>query len=257
MPGRDLKNKPLVEAILEVKWALQSQPPDLVVDPHYQLLVGRLFDRVSDDYPEHEKLPSAAIPDELTGHVVKHRFRLAPGDWPLIQIGPGILTVNDTQKYTWDDFRDRSVSAVEKLLEAHPKPDALNVTSLVLRYIDAVEMDFAQESIWDFLRDKMRVCVALPASLFDQTGIRSDARHFRWETSFACSEPSGVVNLRFATGQRDGKNSLIWETSIHSETDLPELPADFAGWIDAAHRVTDDWFFKLIEGELERSFAGE
>jgi hypothetical protein len=31
----------------------------------------------------------------------------------------------------------------------------------------------------------------------------------------------------------------------------------FGGWIDAAHEITDEWFFKLIEGELERSFADE
>ena len=183
-------------------------------------------------------------------------FVPAPGDWPLIQVGPGIITVNDTQNYTWSDFRSRSVMAVEKLFEAYPKPEKLHVTSLLLRYIDAVEVDYAREDVFDFLRDKLKVSIALPRNLFDGSGTESKPRHFRWEAAFESTTPPGVVNLKFATGKREGKPALIWETLVHSERDLPELPHRFGRWIDAAHMIADDWFFKLIEGELERRFSG-
>jgi len=75
MPGKDLKNKPLVEAILEVKWELQRLAPGVEIDAHYKIFLGRLFDRVSSVYPEHEQLPTATIPDEIVGQVVQHRFR--------------------------------------------------------------------------------------------------------------------------------------------------------------------------------------
>ena len=35
MSSKNLKSKPLVEAILEVKWTLQSSVPNLQLDPHY------------------------------------------------------------------------------------------------------------------------------------------------------------------------------------------------------------------------------
>jgi uncharacterized protein (TIGR04255 family) len=38
--------------------------------------------------------------------------------------------------------------------------------------------------------------------------------------------------------------------------DLPDMPKGFPAWVDAAHEITHDWFFKLIEGELERRFEG-
>ena len=57
MPGKDLKNKPLIEAILEVKWALTSSGPGVQIDPHYKILLGRLYYKVQEDYPEHEQLP--------------------------------------------------------------------------------------------------------------------------------------------------------------------------------------------------------
>ena len=35
---------------------------------------------------------------------------------------------------------------------------------------------------------------------------------------------------------------------------LPKVPAEFPEWLASAHEITDDWFFKLIDGELERRF---
>ena len=132
MPSKILKNKPLVETILEVKWDLESRASGVQRDPHFKLLLGRFYDRLSDEYPEHEQLASAMIPDEMSAYIVSHQFRQAPSDWPLVQLGPGIMTLNETHKYTWDDFRSRALTVIERLLEAHPKPTELKVNSLLL-----------------------------------------------------------------------------------------------------------------------------
>jgi uncharacterized protein (TIGR04255 family) len=34
------------------------------------------------------------------------------------------------------------------------------------------------------------------------------------------------------------------------------MPAGFEGWLDAAHTIIHDWFFKLIEGDLRKEFQG-
>lgn len=125
----ELRKKPLVEVILEVRWgptlAVDAPPPD--PDPNYSLLVGRLFDRVRQAYPFHEQLPTAQLPDQMVPGVPQHRFRPAPNDWPLVQLGPGLLTVNETAKYTWSDFRSRAMVAVEHLYTAHPVPQTLRM----------------------------------------------------------------------------------------------------------------------------------
>lgn len=128
MSRKDLKNKPLVEAILEIRWQLQQPirvpaPAQMMlpaVDPHYRLLLGRVFDRFQREYPFHEQLPTATLPDEILAHVVQHRFRSAKDDWPLVQVGPGVFTVNDTHRYTWTDFQKRTKEAVIRLYDAHP-----------------------------------------------------------------------------------------------------------------------------------------
>ena len=255
---RELKYKPLVEAILEVRWMLQGTPPGPQVDPHYKLLLGRLFDRMITDYPEHEQLPAANIPDELVGHVVQHRFRVAANSWPLVQIGPGVFTVNSTADYKWLDFRPRVLSATAKLYDAHPKVGDLKITNLILRYIDAVDFDYVGDNVFGFLRDKLKMNISLPESLFISTGGQNKPNKLVCQYSFKCEKPQGLINIRFATGQKSHTPAVVWETAVETTgEDLPEMPKAFEGWLDAAHKITSDWFFKMIEGELERRFSGE
>lgn len=259
MARKELKNKPLVEAILELKWNLPVQASSgMEGDPHYRLLLGRFSEKVESDYPFHEPLPTAQIPDVMAAHMVQHRFRTGDGKWPLVQIGPGIMTVNETDEYKWDDFRDRCVKAVKDLFDAHPAKQKFMVQDLTLRYIDAVEVDFSRESIFKFLEDKMKTKISLPASLFDGRRVNENPTAFNWQASFPHDDPGGVVTLRLAMGQRSGKPALIWETLVQTARErIPTLPDGFSTWLGRAHDLTDDWFFKLIEGELERRFSSE
>lgn len=258
MSSRELKHKPLVEAILEIRWALRRKAEGMNEDPHYKLLLGRVYDRLRSEYPEHEQLDAANIPDEMVGHIVQHRFRTGPKDWPLVQLGPGIMTLNDTHKYRWDDFQSRAANVRRTLYDAHPKMSDLHVENLTLRYIDAVPIDFHASSVWDFLREKLKVCVSLPGALFDANKVDPIPRDFRSHQTFRSAEPKGMIQLRFATGQRDGNPSLIWETIFSSSgEDLPDMNSGFEQWLLAAHGLVNDWFFKMIDGELERRFSGE
>lgn len=256
--AKELKNKPLVEAILEIRWELEGKSSGPQTDPHYKLLLGRLYDRVIKEYSEHEQLPVANIPDELVGHIVQHRFRVALKSWPLIQVGPGIFTVNSTADYKWSDFRPRVMSAIKKLYDAHPKVDELKITSLILRYIDSIDFDYTTNDTFGFLKDNLKLNASLPSNLFAGTKIGNKPISFSWHSSFKCEKPTSNVSLRFATGQRDNKPALIWETIVESSGDnLPEMPKAFGSWLVAAHKITDDWFFKMIKGELERRFSSE
>ncbi len=258
MPQKQLKNKPLVEAILEIQWKLVAKSLGQEADPHYKLLLGRLFDRVRSEYPAHEQLPTANFPDELVGHMVQHRFRVAEGKWPLVQVGPGVFAVNSTADYTWTDFRPRVVSALQKLYDAHPQVDDLEVTKAILRYIDAVEFDYSNENALTFLQEKLKLHTSLPRDLFGKSGVEERPLSLTWQASFRCGAPKGVVNLRFATGQKNGARAIIWETTVQSDDDdVPDIPHGFEPWLDAAHSISREWFFRLIEGELERRFSGD
>lgn len=257
MTDQVLKNKPLVEAMLEVKWgAIPHSVTGPQFDPNYKLFLGRLYDRTCDEYPVYEPLPAASIPDEIAVQVVQYRFRRGENDWPLIQVGPGIFTVNETQKYVWTDFKQRCLGAVDSLFRAYP--GEMNINSIMLRYIDALAFDYASVDAYAFLEEKMNLRIGLPGNLFDKPYISKQPEAFTWLSSFRCDNPHGVVKLRFSTGQKDGQPCLIWETMVQSvDQDVPKMPECFQDWLVLAHEITHDWFFKLIEGDLKRMFKGE
>ncbi|MEW5979986.1 MAG: TIGR04255 family protein [Acidobacteriota bacterium] len=259
MSHRQLKNKPLVEATLEILWSLPDQSaPGIKSDPHYKMLLGRFYERVMRTYPQHDTLPAASLPEAMVAHKEQYSFRVAPGKYPLLQIGPGILSVHERSDYTWDDFLVRSSDALLKLIEAYPRGGDLEIESLRLHYLDAVAFDYTRENVFDFLRDKLKTRVELPEDLFVGTHVRKRPTHFTWEASFDEDVPKGDIVVRFQTGYRKSSPALLWETIVESDKrQLPPLPDQFESWMTQAHTLSEDWFFKLIAGDLERKFAGE
>lgn len=251
-----LKRKPLVEAIFELRWALQEPAPGIRIDPHYKILVGMIYDRVCNEYRFHEPLPTTSMPDEIAGYVIQHRFRKDRDKWPLIQIGPGIITVNDTEGYIWEDFEKRINQAVNILFEVFPDAENdLKVNRLLLRYIDAIAFDFDKEDIFAFLKKQMKSSISLHRKLFEDTGVEGKPLSSDLRFSFGCIKPKGTVHLRFVRGKKDKSGALIWETMVQSiSQDVPRAKNEIANWVNEAHILTDDWFFKLIEGELLRRF---
>lgn len=256
MARKVLKNKPLVEAIFELRWNLQEPAPGMKIDPHYKLLIGRLYDKLNDEYPFHEQLPAAAMPDEIVGHMVQHRFRRDKDKWPLVQIGPGIITVNDTEGYVWEDFEERILRAVSTIFEVYPESkDNLKVNRLLLRYIDAITFDFEKDDVFTFLNEQMKTEINIYQKLFEGTRVEKLPLDLDLRFSFASREPDGAIHIRFARGKRRESDALIWETMVESGSeDVPKVQNEIPDWIREAHNLTDDWFFKLIAGELLRRF---
>lgn len=256
MPRKILNNKPLIEAIFELRWELEDRGGGLKADPHYKILIGSLYSKLKDIYPHHELLPAASIPDDVAGHIIQHRFRKGKDAWPLVQMGPGILTVNDTEGYVWEDFEKQALQVIKAFLEIYPEPNKLSINSLLLRYIDAVEFDFETRNIYDFLAGQMKTEIKLYPKLFDATEVGSTPSSFDWRFSYPCKKPEGLIHLRFVKGKKENKDALIWETMVQSmNKTLSPSTDEINAWLGAAHDLTDDWFFKLIDGELEKRFT--
>ncbi len=255
MQRKVLKNKPLIEAIFEVKWQLIEQGEGLRIDPHYKILIGSLYSKFKEEYPYHEMLPTASIPDNMADYVIQHRFRKGKNEWPLIQVGPGILAVNDTEGYIWEDFEKKVMNAVKILFEVYPEREKLEINSLLLRYIDAVEFNFESYNIFDFLSQRMKTGITVYPKLFKDTKVEPLPSSFDWRLSFPSKKPEGTIHLRFTRGKKENTDALIWETMVQStNNELLPIPEKITDWLNNAHDLTDDWFFKLIEGELERRF---
>ncbi|MDI6769028.1 MAG: TIGR04255 family protein [Anaerolineales bacterium] len=256
MPTQKLSLAPLIETILEVRWQLVEQSPGLSIDPRYKILVGRLYDRLASEYPFHEPLPTASMPDEMLGYIVQHRFRVGQDQWPLVQVGPGLVTLNETKNYTWEEFEPRCQRLVDTLFETYPSEgQSLSIVNLQLRYIDAIPFDFSRNDILAFITENLKINLSFPASFFENTPIQTTPEALNALFVFPVTEPKGSIRLRFGRGKREQDDALIWETVVQSDTpDIPEMPSQFKDWLSAAHTLTHNMFFKLIKGSLEEQF---
>jgi uncharacterized protein (TIGR04255 family) len=256
MSKQGFKNPPLVEAIVEVKWELKESTPIGKRDPHYQFLLGVFHDKIQSEYPFHEELPASKVPDEVTGSIVKHRFRTGEKDWPVVQIGPGIMVVNETKKYdTFDSFKPRATAAMGFLFDSYPKREELNITSLLLRYINAHEFDYSKRKVQEFISNEMHVPSEIPSFFLAGGKIEELPVSYSLKTSLRCNEPPGIVSFWVDTGHKLKQRVVIWNHIFEStEADLPDMPEGFGEWLQQAHDVIHIWFDGVIQGYLEQEF---
>jgi len=132
----------------------------------------------------------------------------------------------------------------------------LKVNSLLLRYIDAIEFDFKKSNVLEFLNTHLKMQISLDTRLFKSTEVEDTPSNFDFRFAFRSSRPKGEIHLRFGRGNRKGIDALVWETMVRSDSqNVPEnVQMSIREWLTEGHNLTDDWFFKLIEGELLRRF---
>lgn len=252
----NLKNKPLVEAIFELGWSIEGASP---LDQMWDVLPGLYFGSVREEYPHIENLPASQVPAQLTTNVVRHRFRRGKDQWPLTQLGPGILTVNDSAGYSvWEDFLPRITQSFDALTNSISKvsSQALQFSRVELRYINAVPFDESRESIMEFLTRKLHIHIGLPA-LYDGEGDTEDIDNANITFHVPLKKPPGTAEIMAALGKKGDEESVIFHLIVRSKkTAVPQSREELEIWANDAHNVIDAWFMKLCEGELLNSFKG-
>ncbi len=258
-----LKSSPLAEAWLDIRWQLQPvNPPHIMKDDAFAFALGTFYNSIRDRFPYRENTDVSQVPPEMLPHVVRHRFRPNEGGWPLLQIGPGVATVNFTSPYTWTDFQELAMYLRSNLCNAYGENE-LKVETITLRYRNTRRFDFASENLLGFLREQLNTNFVLPTHI--PGGVSSSDRPTSANLilTFDLLEPKGTGTLQFATARRNTDASkadenaqdrlLLWQLDVASGgTDAPSLADEekFTGWLDAAHATVHEWFFSIIEGPL-------
>lgn len=256
MGNLSLQNKPLIEALFEVRWELQTRPANMDktirVDPHYKLLVGSLYSKMKEEYPFHMPLPASTLPDEIAAYVVQHRFRKEENGWPLFQLGPGILSLNDSVQYTWEDFSERINTIVNELKNVYPSEVSnLRVSSLLLRYINSSHID--NENILKFLQEKMKIEIKMNPKFFQDKSVEKNPSNFDVQFSYSLVGLDGDIHLRFIYNKI--MNDLRWEIFISSNFEAKDFASsEIVEWAEMAHSIVEDWFLKIIDGELMEEY---
>lgn len=255
-----LKNKPLKEVILELRWELpETTPSGEKFDPNYRRFLARMEESVIGDYTKYKPLPAADVPEKLIPHVVQHQFWTADNTWPVIQVGSGIITVNDTAGYRWLNFRERISYLVELFFKAHPDSSNLNLSRTLLKYINARKFDYDQADAFVFLKDKLKVGIDMSQIMSQDSQMTATPHALNLTTVFLSQQPKGSIEIKIRRGKIHEDDVLFWElTSFTAGRDVPGArQQDIVTWSEDAHSLIRELFFKMIEGELLEEFEEE
>ncbi len=268
--ARTLENAPLIESVFELHWKLQPGTGDINFqvplpmagvsirfDPHYRLAFARLSDKLGSQYPVYIPLPQANFPDAMVPHMVQHRFQTQAGSRvPIVQMGPGVLTVNHGSDYSWDEFKERIQNVLELFYQSYPSPAELSLEGVSLKYIDAFALDYDVNDPVLFMQQNLGVGVRLPSRAFGNS-VNRHAANVNVQVSFNTSVPEGVFTSNCATGALENRKTLFWQLWLTSANPPIDFLVNSDAWLDSAHEVIERWFFESLSGDIRRELLNE
>jgi uncharacterized protein (TIGR04255 family) len=249
----NLPNKPLVEALFELRWETNEVASGIGEDPGWANLPFKFYSRIQPSYPEPVELPAAQIPEGLATYAVRYQFRKAINEWPLVQIGPGIMTVNDTVGYSvWGNFSpliQEALSALKSSYNGEVRP-----AKAELRYINSSRLDPGMTAP-EFLARYLHTTVQTVPGVSPEGVASTGPSHLNVHMLFPMTKPVGDALLSFANGGAKDDPTVVWQLAVRStDTAVPRDLERFGGWLDEAHAIIDKWFVRLTEGELIAKF---
>jgi uncharacterized protein (TIGR04255 family) len=247
-----LSNAPLQEVIFEVRWGLRpGENNGQMEDIGFELATGRLSTILEDKFSVYRRIVPAEIPDQMLFYRVVHQYWSGENQWPVIQLGPGIFTINCTDHvYDWEEiFRPLINEAIRGLMQSYRNPIQLVFASL--RYIDAIkttEFSNHPENWQQFIKNNFN----LEYNNFFDT--RGQQKGIQIEQTFELEDRS-ELQLQIGSGTKNNEPAVIWQTTILKREQF--TVQELLKWADYAHNITHDLFVEMIKPDLYASFGGK
>lgn len=247
-----LNRDPIVEALCEIRF----EPTENDVAP---LLLGAMFNLLKVDFPQHAKLPSASLPNELKASVPDMAF--APqyrlkGDNCVVHIGDKALSVAVQYPYPgWSNFRPLILRTLRTAIDS----GLLGIVNrMSLRYTNRLDLDSNRP-----LSAILRTSLALGDSrVSDKPMVGPDrsALMLRYE-----SRADGLVSIiqvgwpaKFALAQKSIPDGLAVDVDVIADSLASKnFRQEFESLLDAIHATEKAKFFSLLTPETVASYEPE
>ena len=241
-----LKNAPLKEAIFELFWNGPIDKSGFPIDNEYDLAQGRFDREIRKDFPIYKRLIPANSPIKILGQPA-HQFWKNQLNWPVVQLGPGIMTVNETEKgYIWENFRKTIHDSIQILIKSYDISPTFQ--RLSLRYIDSIDLP-ENINLLDFVNNSFKTKIT---NSFERPG---EIAGLNFNQIFNVFQNSKVhLNIQSAINNLNGKPAIVWITLI--ETNEISGIDDILKWIDKAHNICSDLFKQTLNQSFYETFNG-
>jgi uncharacterized protein (TIGR04255 family) len=236
---------PLVEAIAELRWALAAPRGGVPHDPGADILLGRLSERLRGELP---RLSHVAGRQGAAPFLAHHQLRPASVPWPVVQVGPGVLTVNEGSGYAWGRFEPLLRRVLDALFAGYPSQlHPLRPTLAALRYLNVFPLGQEPKPLIAFIRERLHTQLSLDPALFEDTGDAEKPEALSFSASFPLRGASGLATFSLGSGRAQGRPALVMqlEAALGGEA-VPSEALALASWMKQAHDVLARWFRTLI-----------
>lgn len=237
-----LPKAPLLEVIFELRWQIKNAS-ELT---KYQYLIGDLYSEVKGQYPFRESLAPTDIPTEILLNKPVHRFRIEKNQYPLVQIGPGVLTLNtDNEAYFWKDFYDGAEGFINSFFEVFPISDESFKPNLI--FLDFFKFDFSNNNVNEFINNNFDIS-------FNQSFIKDVKNPFNIDIGFFYETEMGNLSLTLKKGKNSKKeDGIVMQTSLQCKETMSNSE-NILSWLNSGHEFTSDLFKQITKGKLYNSF---
>jgi uncharacterized protein (TIGR04255 family) len=259
------ESAPLVEVIAEVHWHIErlSTVPDGGLDPQYAGLVAQLEQAFPNaGFPVVERLVPPQVPIELLADKPVMRFWRGPKQYPLIQIGPGLMTVNIVPPYEgWKAFKPVVLQALDVLKSSYPMADALlKFERAELRYLDGFTRRHGLTSYAEFIQQNLDLSFQLPSAV-TSCATKPPERHIICSADFRFplhDRPGNAGLIRLRPGTIGEEPGAILDCAMQWQDSAAGIPKDALGdWFDEAHTCVSNWFFAIVKQPLVAKFGAK
>ena len=243
-----LPNAPLQEVIFELRWKLDFDTESQThVDKEFQFAFAN-FSGLSAERLKHRViLKPSFIPESLFANRPVYQFWSEKNKYPVFQLGPGVFTINETEKnYEWKVFQGLIIEGVEWLKKSYS--DKLDFSVAELRYIDAIEVDDDnQKDLLKFISDNFQIEI-------NNKFIDARLSDIRLHQKFKIDKENNL-SLNIANGIKNINQSkaIILETSFNKTSNISL--ENLITWIDQAHDTCSSLFKKMISTNLYDQFS--
>ena len=238
-----LPSAPLMEVIFELKWKMQEH--DGLA--RYQYLPGDLFSELKSRYPFRQSLAPPEIPLDLLIHKPVYRFRVEEEEYPLFQVGPGIITLNtDDDNYYWEEYYDWA----KELLSTFYKVYISSNESFVpyLRYIDFIALDFNSSNVLDYINENLQIKIS-------QGFHESYQNPANVNLGFSYETDLGSFYFNLTRGKKNDVEGILLQNSLSG---VAEQNVDsILLWLENSHEFLSNTFKKITKGSLYESFKNQ
>lgn len=237
-----LPNAPLVEVVFELRWNLTGNDELARV----QYLYGDIYNELKNKYPYRESIIPVDFPVEFMINQPVHRFRSGQNNYPLIQIGPGIITYNTINSlYEWQNFFESTSELISTFLKIYPLEKDKTLSPGIL-YLDFFPFDFEKQDAHAFVNENFNV-------KFDQSFIKNEKFPTDFSMGFAFSVELGELRINFLKGRNNNQEGILLQTRINGNP-LIAGHENLSNWLLEAHTLCSDLFKQLTKGRLYESF---